>query len=366
MSNADVSHNLQQLIRSARATTNNLLKVPLAINLTGLAATADELLKGLRSSESLTGFHPFADLSCPEADARTTETVSRRKPESHQPGAGSGKAPEKESTVERTDSVPDAASLQNLAFTELVEQLFCQLPAPSRSQPASRDGGHNGNRISQGARGRSLAVKDSLPEVHNTAGRVQKAKPEEDKAAEGFPGRAVSEQSCPAFQQLRELVSSLESKSGGRQPQHASAAGGDMVTPKSHLADLTRILVKGNMSGKTGSGPQIKNNAGQPGAGPGHSSAEASIPLKRQEGAAADSEINLSRKQNPFIAEQIDAPVYGAADRLRRNPNLEIAEHAVTTAPGVHNLSPMAAQRMAEALNDYLQEQAEHHGVDLS
>ena len=64
------------------------------------------------------------------------------------------------------------------------------------------------------------------------------------------------------------------------------------------------------------------------------------------------------------------------ADKLNRSPNLSILEKRVSLNTGSKRdqvletgssvLSPIATQKMADALNDYLQEQAQLHGVDLS
>lgn len=387
MTNTNASHNLQALVRQAKATANQVLNPLPLMQSRLLAVDSQSLLAGLQSRETVTGFHPFADSRYPLPDAENAAGDHKHEDRGTERGERilSEAVASNTATTQRTDhhSAEPQGIVLNQQFTQLVEQVFSQLGSESAIANSRGDYSHSNQ---QGGPGRGKGSAGSVARPGKTAtdfnrqgARSTASHP--SSLSQGLP-RNVSDSvtadsepptaagsSYPVFQQLETLVAFLETgyqsfpevdkpdDEPGASRQNAKAP---VEAPKSHLADLTRLLVKGN---------EIAGNSASV-SGKGQNKANVHRLNSAAESAKPRENANSrhsSPRPGPGAAPAASATQHSnMPDLLRRNPNMESYEGTVADPLGFQSLSPTVTQRMADALNDYLQEQAERHGVDLT
>ncbi len=384
MTNTNASHNLQALVRQAKATANQVLN-PLPLMQSGLLAVdSQSLLAGLQNRETVTGFHPFADSRYPLPDADSADAGRGARATRNADVTGVPAGTQKGAGLAEKPAAPEPhPMLLNQQFTQLVEQVFSQLG--SESAAANGQGDHSRGH-QQGGPGHGKGSAGSVARPGKTAtdfnrqgARSTASHP--SSLSQGLP-RNVSDSvtadsepptaagsSYPVFQQLETLVAFLETgyqsfpevdKPDDEPGASRQSAKAPVEAPKSHLADLTRLLVKGN---------EIAGNSASV-SGKGQNKANVHRLNSAAESAKPRENANSrhsSPRPGPGAAPAASATQHSnMPDLLRRNPNMESYEGTVADPLGFQSLSPTVTQRMADALNDYLQEQAERHGVDLT
>ena len=381
MTNTHASHNLKALVRQAKATASHVLNpLPLA-GARLLGFDSESLLSGLQSRESLSEFHPFADSCYPLPQGASTDEV-------HQPGqtvAGGAAQPAVLDEMNNSGSEDSTVTVLNQQFIELVEQVFTALGSESAAAAGSGYAGSSNQRGKAGFSKNSRKTAEGSSKVSGTtAVHASTKSAQKDSATQQHPaaaperesGFSTSEKSSestgshPVFQQLESLVTFLAADyqrfpkvdAQANPPRPFSTA---METSadgqQSHLADLTRLLIKGNevSTGRSHATEKSRHKA----------------QVRRLQDSPGTTQDSMQSAGKQPVAEQPSdnsgnplqrTPELGRMpDLLRRNPNMESSETTLTDMR-FHSLSPTVTQRMADALNDYLQEQAERHGVDLS
>ena len=386
MTNADATHNLQHLIRQAKRSASRLLNPDAPLNLRVLTTDSEGLLARLQSPETLSAFHPFADLTAPSV---MNQQASRDNPQPSRNGfvgrsdVVGQSAPSGEGGKALEASASYTASVLNQDFTRLVEQVFYQSAAQRQKVMGvtERQGSARASTVSAAkpqtaiqqsqplGQGAALAPKD-----RSAAAMPSTSTQERDKAVSTLMNEAAPVH--PVFQQLETLVNYLvdDHQSGASShpgaPSQLDNAGSATVerasnlAPKassnSHLADLTQVLIKSQASGASG----LDSSNGEARRKQIQSSAQATANALQAVSDMAQRRSHL--EPVPADRDRFSGPVSEMADRLKRNPNMNISEQVAVDPLAYQGLSPTMTQRMADALNDYLQEQAERHGVDLS
>ena len=379
MTKADVSQKLPEMVRQAKATASRVLHPVALSRLQAIALDADALLSGLQSRESLTGFHPFADVGCPEAD--TPRQQSQRTQRNG--GSTASFSDTKEVGGHTADTAGqgevEAVHVLNQDFTELVEQVFhLQLAGTSQASVKASERSESKSSLSAGNKPLTTASSKSVtqPVVSTTGLENNTAASDAEIKSGQLDGRGSdsadavhSSATHPVFQQLESLVTELmplpdaiSQESSNSTTDKRFSSGAENPSPvatavTSKLADLTRVLVRNEPNAKTG--------VSRPDASPLNRS-----PLVSSQGRAVGEKTPAPARRQPVAYDVYGQPSgfkgQDMADSIRRHPGISLREQVLPDAYGTQGLSPVMTQHMADALNEYLQEQAERHGVDLS
>lgn len=370
-------------------------------------------MKRLQLQEGISHFHPFMK-SVPEygyasgdVDLNKESGLSRRDHPSGNVLPGSCTA-EEFAAARNSGNDQEAASsfILNQNFTQLVEDVSRHLPGQKESanEKAALDNVVNKrSSLSDGLRRQSNDNRSTSANLDSTSSasiNSESHHSENHRSVSNHPENKLSKNkysrnsnstasalhkptglsaSChPLFQQLEALVNHFDGARvkqqtmPSKQANFSSGPAATSLTTNQHLADLTAVLSKKSAGMRQVVAPnESQRSANQASPLQTQQKPERATPSRQptsdptQQGRAEVNEKNRNSNNN-------NSPM---PDLVKRNVNLEIEEQSLAKSAGAAtqsewlsfaSVSPMATQRLADALNDYLQHQADLHGVDLS
>ena len=391
MRSTNLSNKLLNLVRQARRTTDRLINSKQNLSPRLFALDSDTILAGLRCQERVSSFHPFGEQLYPMP---VTSSMEPQRPDlktksgsafTNQPGAGAaGKGSAREAPDHTNINLQQNQLVLNQEFTSLVEQVFHQVtPKSGASAKAtvssvSKEVKHSRQSLSRYSDKKHTSGMAKSRENQGQTGLLSTAESNDSR-----PGstQATSTEIHPVFQQLESLVNGFNYDTQSGSPANAKNETSDRETPwdkpqsaKSHLADLTQVLDKRVLDKQTLDKQIVDKRPSQA-----LTSANQRNPAMKTDGKASGTATPLnsvdkgadSRQESQHQSEAVPWKNTGGMqavmpDIVKRNPNAAIKEQTFNDASVFSAMSPLATQGMADALNDYLQEQAERHGVDLS
>lgn len=382
MANSDATEALSSLVKQAKSTTVKLLQpLPVSVSLVIGELDEDTVLSGLQSSQKLTKFHPFADTSLPipvpptavsPVEKQVTPNVKK----------------ETLSTVNKVTNIhhrEESSTFHehwalNQSFSSLVEQVSSSLKS-CKGQAKALLSAQN---ISAKKKDVNTVATGAVEKTASSYGSRQEKKFDVD---ESLSSNKNSNVTTPVFQQLETLVAHWHfSSDDAQQNQERNNTAGNSPATKTHLMNTMQQLASLTGSLKTGI-PRGERAAMLP---------SSKQTVKGFSGIGAGRESDTSVKKNssetPSGATQTGSERQAMSDLLNSNHNSDSSEAtprnkalklqdlaaiglrvqsikdtkaSLMTVSALDELTPLMTQKVADALNDYLQEQADLHGVDL-
>lgn len=348
--NSTQSHKgLTNLVCYARKTAGKVTQpIPKSLTCMLVEQDGDALLAGLSLSESLTGFHPFAAAELPIP----MENASDKKDQDRD---------EHRHTRHYQKKYFNQQVILNRHFAQLVNDVL-SASGPARRNAEEKQAVQTKAGIKQPHRepetASSYSNKTHIAHKKNLVERYSSICAKQNNML------VSTTEKHPLFEKLETLVYELSHHHAHSYPVDQSNESAEdhstaVLKPEGnqqHLETLTTALLKTNA---------IKTQL------------EETAFIKKQK---KDNNSNITNhQQNPGEQniEQASSKASMASlvsqgmlkqkmpDLLHRSPNLKITE-ATQRRVAFDGVSPFVAHQLADALNDYLQEQAELHGVDLS